>query len=326
MAAAVDCPVRRSTPSPCASFATSPSALPGFPVIGVGGVASPWDAEEFLLAGAVAVQVGTATFHEPAGTDRDPAWDRRRDERRLVDDRLAGNQHARTARRTDHALRLARLPGASFAASVVTAVVAGERPVPRSAPPRRPTTTESDTVPVEVDLVGEAINGLSTFVAERLDTDDAHVEDDHAAVTLDECPILSFDDLAGLVGEPADPDDFRHFVAVSTSTDSERGDFLTLECRSNIVRSEGNELIDTAVVRILLYPEAPAFDEVLAASRPDVHVQRYDALGTVGYCQDLPSPGHECGQAWQSDRLIVTLSRAAKRRQRTSTQRRRARI
>jgi dihydroorotate dehydrogenase (NAD+) catalytic subunit len=41
------------------------TALPGFPVIGVGGIASAWDAEEFLLAGAVAVQVGTATFHDP---------------------------------------------------------------------------------------------------------------------------------------------------------------------------------------------------------------------------------------------------------------------
>ena len=41
------------------------AALPGLPVIGVGGIATPWDAEEFLLAGAVAVQVGTATFHNP---------------------------------------------------------------------------------------------------------------------------------------------------------------------------------------------------------------------------------------------------------------------
>jgi dihydroorotate dehydrogenase (NAD+) catalytic subunit len=40
-------------------------ALPGLPVIGVGGIATPWDAEEFFLAGAVAVQVGTATFHDP---------------------------------------------------------------------------------------------------------------------------------------------------------------------------------------------------------------------------------------------------------------------
>ena len=40
-------------------------SLPGFPVIGVGGIATLWDATEFLLAGAVAVQVGTATFHDP---------------------------------------------------------------------------------------------------------------------------------------------------------------------------------------------------------------------------------------------------------------------
>ena len=48
------------------------AALPGFPVIGVGGIATPWDAAEFLLAGAVAVQVGTATFHDPRGADPDP--------------------------------------------------------------------------------------------------------------------------------------------------------------------------------------------------------------------------------------------------------------
>jgi dihydroorotate dehydrogenase (NAD+) catalytic subunit len=41
------------------------SSHPGFPVIGVGGIATAWDATEFLLAGAVAVQVGTATFHDP---------------------------------------------------------------------------------------------------------------------------------------------------------------------------------------------------------------------------------------------------------------------
>ena len=41
------------------------SALPDLPVIGVGGVATSWDAEELLLAGAAAVQVGTATFQDP---------------------------------------------------------------------------------------------------------------------------------------------------------------------------------------------------------------------------------------------------------------------
>ncbi|WP_227462483.1 dihydroorotate dehydrogenase [Desertimonas flava] len=41
------------------------TAHPGLPVVGVGGVATAWDATEFLLAGAVAVQVGTATFADP---------------------------------------------------------------------------------------------------------------------------------------------------------------------------------------------------------------------------------------------------------------------
>jgi len=41
-------------------------ALPEVPIIGVGGVASGWDAVEMLLAGACAVQVGTASFADPA--------------------------------------------------------------------------------------------------------------------------------------------------------------------------------------------------------------------------------------------------------------------
>jgi dihydroorotate dehydrogenase (NAD+) catalytic subunit len=41
------------------------AALPGYPIVGVGGIATAWDATEFLLAGAVAVQVGTATFVDP---------------------------------------------------------------------------------------------------------------------------------------------------------------------------------------------------------------------------------------------------------------------
>ncbi|HEY6697457.1 MAG TPA: dihydroorotate dehydrogenase [Acidimicrobiales bacterium] len=40
-------------------------ALPEVPVVGVGGVASGADAAELLLAGATAVQVGTATFADP---------------------------------------------------------------------------------------------------------------------------------------------------------------------------------------------------------------------------------------------------------------------
>jgi dihydroorotate dehydrogenase (NAD+) catalytic subunit len=40
-------------------------ALPDLPIVGVGGVASGADAAELLLAGASAVQVGTATFADP---------------------------------------------------------------------------------------------------------------------------------------------------------------------------------------------------------------------------------------------------------------------
>ena len=40
-------------------------ALPEVPIVGVGGVASGWDAVEFMLAGACAVQVGTASFADP---------------------------------------------------------------------------------------------------------------------------------------------------------------------------------------------------------------------------------------------------------------------
>ncbi len=39
--------------------------LPDLPIVGVGGVATGWDAVEFLVAGAQAVQVGTASFADP---------------------------------------------------------------------------------------------------------------------------------------------------------------------------------------------------------------------------------------------------------------------
>ena len=38
------------------------------PVIGMGGIATAEDAIEFLMAGATAVSVGTANFHNPAVT------------------------------------------------------------------------------------------------------------------------------------------------------------------------------------------------------------------------------------------------------------------
>ncbi|WP_165224340.1 dihydroorotate dehydrogenase [Aquisphaera sp. JC669] len=44
-------------------------ALPGFPIIGIGGIASAVDALEFLVAGASAIQVGTATFYQPTAAE-----------------------------------------------------------------------------------------------------------------------------------------------------------------------------------------------------------------------------------------------------------------
>ena len=45
-------------------------ALPDLPIVGVGGVVTGWDAVELMLAGACAVQVGTATFADPRATQR----------------------------------------------------------------------------------------------------------------------------------------------------------------------------------------------------------------------------------------------------------------
>ncbi len=45
-------------------------AVPGLPIVGVGGVASGLDAAELILAGASAIQVGTATFADPRAPAR----------------------------------------------------------------------------------------------------------------------------------------------------------------------------------------------------------------------------------------------------------------
>jgi dihydroorotate dehydrogenase (NAD+) catalytic subunit len=42
------------------------AALPDVPLVAVGGVSTAWDAVEFFLAGASVVQVGTASFVDPA--------------------------------------------------------------------------------------------------------------------------------------------------------------------------------------------------------------------------------------------------------------------
>jgi dihydroorotate dehydrogenase (NAD+) catalytic subunit len=45
-------------------------AMPELPIVGVGGVASGWDAAELMIAGANAVEVGTATFADPRACSR----------------------------------------------------------------------------------------------------------------------------------------------------------------------------------------------------------------------------------------------------------------
>jgi dihydroorotate dehydrogenase (NAD+) catalytic subunit len=40
------------------------------PVIGLGGITTAEDAVEFMLAGAAAVQVGTANFWDPCATEK----------------------------------------------------------------------------------------------------------------------------------------------------------------------------------------------------------------------------------------------------------------
>ena len=45
-------------------------ALPGVPLMGIGGIAELSDVLEFLAAGATAVQVGTANFKDPGVSGR----------------------------------------------------------------------------------------------------------------------------------------------------------------------------------------------------------------------------------------------------------------
>jgi dihydroorotate dehydrogenase (NAD+) catalytic subunit len=45
-------------------------ALPGVPILGMGGIRSGLDALQFVLAGASAVSVGTAVFNDPSAVAR----------------------------------------------------------------------------------------------------------------------------------------------------------------------------------------------------------------------------------------------------------------
>ncbi len=71
------------------------AALPDLPVVGVGGVSSGVDAVELLLAGASAVQVGTASFADPRAVarvqDEIENWCHRHDVVRVAD--LTGGAH-----------------------------------------------------------------------------------------------------------------------------------------------------------------------------------------------------------------------------------------
>ncbi len=70
-------------------------ALPDLPIVGVGGTSSGTDVVEFLLAGASAVEVGTATFADPRAPHRIlgelQQWCRRHGVKRL--DELIGEAH-----------------------------------------------------------------------------------------------------------------------------------------------------------------------------------------------------------------------------------------
>ena len=53
-----------------AKLSPNAAALPELPIVGVGGTSSGADVVEFLLAGASAVEVGTATFADPRAPRR----------------------------------------------------------------------------------------------------------------------------------------------------------------------------------------------------------------------------------------------------------------
>ncbi len=65
-----DCRARPSTRSRSGPSTMCTLHCPSLPIVGVGGVARAVDAVELMLAGATAVQVGTATFADPRAVGR----------------------------------------------------------------------------------------------------------------------------------------------------------------------------------------------------------------------------------------------------------------
>jgi dihydroorotate dehydrogenase (NAD+) catalytic subunit len=77
------------------------AALPDLPIVGVGGVARGADAAELMLAGACAVQVGTATFADPRAPSRVlielSQWAARTDHHAIADAVGAAHQRETTS-------------------------------------------------------------------------------------------------------------------------------------------------------------------------------------------------------------------------------------
>ena len=93
-----DSPAPPSSPSPCA-WSTRPRTPSSIPVIGMGGITTAKDVVEFMLAGAAAVEVGTANFWDPCATEKIveglEGW--------CLEHRV--QKHPRADRRADHALK-----------------------------------------------------------------------------------------------------------------------------------------------------------------------------------------------------------------------------
>ena len=113
-----------STRSPSGPCSTCGPPTPGATIIGVGGVTSGDDAVELFMAGADAVQVGTATFRDP----RAPCAGARRDcERWCRHARRCGRSSGAAEERPRGGREPRRAPGRLH--RPVAAAVAGHRPL-----------------------------------------------------------------------------------------------------------------------------------------------------------------------------------------------------